>query len=140
MGGRYVIIKSILESQLVYCMALAHISSTVLNWICQLVFSFLWSGSKQKQNYHLCRWETLARPKKYGGSRLRNIFYFYRALATNTLWRVLMKDGIWHRVIKDKYLPHGSVMAWLGSTSSATTQGCRIGETSLNFYILFYTG
>jgi hypothetical protein len=71
---------------------LAHIPSTVLNRIRQLVFSFLWSGSKQKQSYHLCRWETLTRPKKYGGWGLRNILCFYRALATNTLWRVLIEE------------------------------------------------
>jgi hypothetical protein len=31
----------------------------------------------------------------------------------NTLWRCLMKDGLWHRVLKDKYLNTSSVVAWL---------------------------
>jgi hypothetical protein len=28
-----------------------------------------------------------------------------------------MKDGIWHQVIKDKYLPYSSVATWLRTTS-----------------------
>jgi hypothetical protein len=31
---------------------------------------------KQKHSYHLCRWEFLALPKKYGGWGLRNLFIF----------------------------------------------------------------
>jgi hypothetical protein len=26
-------------------------------------------------------------------------------LAANSLWRALMKEGLWNRVIKDKYMP-----------------------------------
>jgi hypothetical protein len=58
--------------------------------------------------------------KSFGGWGLRNIFHFNRALAANSLWRVLTKQGIWHKVIKDKYLPYTSITTWLRSTS--TTQ------------------
>jgi hypothetical protein len=34
-----------------------------------------------------------------------------------------MKNGIWHRVIKDKYLPHGTMTRWLRSATTSTTQG-----------------
>jgi len=61
---------------------------------------------------HLCNWETIARPKKAGGWGLRNIFFLNNALAANTLWRGLTKVGIWHNVIKDKYLPYSSVSTW----------------------------
>jgi hypothetical protein len=74
LGGRYVLIKAVLESQPVYWLALAHIPDTVLNQIRKMVFSYLWSGSKYPSSYHLCKWETLARPKKFGGWGIRNIF------------------------------------------------------------------
>jgi hypothetical protein len=45
-----------------------------------------------------------------------NLFIFNRDLATNSLWRVLTKEGIWNQVIKDKYLPHTSVSTWLRTT------------------------
>jgi hypothetical protein len=34
-----------------------------------------------------------------------------------------MKNGIWHRVIKDKYLPHGTIARWLRSTTNVVVQG-----------------
>jgi hypothetical protein len=43
-----------------------------------------------------------------------------------------MKNGIWHRVIKDKYLPHGSVRTWLRSTSSVTSYGSQTWKNILN--------
>ena len=45
-------------------------------------------------------------------------FVFYRALATNTLWHALMKIGLWKRVIKDKYIPHDSILSWLRSVDT----------------------
>jgi hypothetical protein len=115
------LLKQVLECQPVYWMALASIPVSVLNKIRQLVFTFLWSGSSDKHHYHLCRWENIAKPKLFGGWGLRNIFLFNRSLAANSLWRVLMKDGIWHRVIKDKYLPYCSVSTWLRSTTQRMT-------------------
>jgi len=60
---------------------------------------------------------------------LRNLFSFYRALTTNTLWRVLMVGGIWQHVIKDKYLPYGSVTRWLRSTECMVPQGSQTWRT-----------
>jgi hypothetical protein len=48
LGGRYVLIKVVLESQPVYWMALESILMSVLNRIRQLVFTFLWSGKQCK--------------------------------------------------------------------------------------------
>jgi hypothetical protein len=42
-----------------------------------------------------------------------------------------MKDGIWHRVIKDKYLPHCSVATWLRSASHRTTVASQIWKNLL---------
>jgi hypothetical protein len=121
LGGRFVLIKAVLESMHVYWMALESILMSVLNRIRQLMFNFLWSGSSVKQHIHLCKWEIIAKPKIFGGWGIRNIYLFNRSLVENTLWRVLMKDDIWHRVIKDKYLPYSSVFTWLRSTTQRTT-------------------
>jgi hypothetical protein len=96
-------------------------SCSVLNKIRKSMFSFLWKGCSEKHHFHLCRWENLAKPKYFGGWGIQNIHLFNKALAANTLWHVLMKDDIWHRVIKDKYLPYCSVTTWLRSTSFQLT-------------------
>jgi hypothetical protein len=94
LGGHFVLIKVVLESQPVYWMALVVIPVSVLNKLRQLMFSFLWSRCSEKQHLHPCRWEKIAKPKLFGGWGLQNIFHFNRALVANSLWRVLMKDGI----------------------------------------------
>jgi hypothetical protein len=117
LGGRFVLIKAVLESQPVFWMTLAAVPNSVLVKIRQLIFSFLWSGCSERKHMHLCNWETIAKPKKVGGWGLRNLFLFNKALAANTLWRVLTKAGVWHNVIKDKYLPYISVATWFRSVS-----------------------
>jgi hypothetical protein len=78
----------------------------VLTKIRKLIFDFLWMGGRKEHGIHLCSWEKIAKPKLLGGWGLRNLFIFNRALATKSLWQVLMEEGIWHRVIKYKYLPY----------------------------------
>jgi hypothetical protein len=56
-----------------------------------------------------------------GGWGLRDIFLFNRSLAAISLWQALMKDGIWHRVIKDKYLIYCLVSTWFRTTSASQT-------------------
>jgi hypothetical protein len=117
MGGRYILIKAVLESLPVYWMALAHIPHSVLKKLRQLIFAFLWNGSKQSRGLHLCGWETLSKPKALGGWGLRNLHLTYLALSANTLWRTLMTPGIWNKLIKDKYISHLPVHTWLRSAS-----------------------
>jgi hypothetical protein len=99
-------------------MPLSVIPTSMLNKIRILIFNYLWSGCSEKQHLHLCSWEIFAKPKLLGGWGLRNIFIFNRALTTNSLWRALMKDGIWHKVIKEKYLPYVSVYTWFRTTTN----------------------
>jgi hypothetical protein len=122
MGGRYILIKVVLESLPVYWMALTKIPATILRSIRQLIFSFLWTGCKTN-GYHLCNWETISKPKKMGGWGLRNLPFFNRALLANTLWRIIMKTGIWSKVIKAKYFSQLSVLFWLRLASERPTVG-----------------
>jgi hypothetical protein len=43
--------------------------------------------------------------RKFGGWGLRNLDSFNKAMMVNTLWRALMHEGLWHRVLKTKYFP-----------------------------------
>jgi hypothetical protein len=96
LGGRLVLVKVVLEIQSVYWLALTNIPSLVLHRIHQVVFNFLWDGKRKIKGFHLCHWHIIARPKKYGGWGLKNVFSFIRAMVVNTLWWALMVDGLWH--------------------------------------------
>jgi hypothetical protein len=77
------------------------------------MFNFLWSVSGALEHVHLYKWNDLANPKAFGGWGIKNLFWFSRALEENTLWCCLMKDKLWHRVLKEKYFPSSSVVNWL---------------------------
>jgi hypothetical protein len=76
LGGRYILIKLVLESQPVYWMSLETIPRSVLNKIQKIMFNFLWNGNNETQHFHLCRWESLSKPKKCGGWGFHNLFHF----------------------------------------------------------------
>lgn len=44
---------------------------------------------------------------------MHSLYYFNTALNTNTPWRVLNQDSIWHRVVLDKYLQNTTLVNWL---------------------------
>lgn len=67
LGGKFILVKSMLENIPVYWLSMAKIPSLVLDRIRSKVFSFLWSRGKEKKKIHLVRWDYLARPKEYGG-------------------------------------------------------------------------
>jgi len=95
------------------------------------MFNFLWNGSSETYHYHLFRWETLTKPKNCGGWGFRNVFHFNKALAANSLRKVLTQDGIWHRVIKDKYIPYVTATNWLISATFQQSPASRIWKSLL---------
>jgi len=113
MGGRFILIKAVLESLLVYWMALAQFPAYVLKSLRQLIFTFLWTGCKKTKSFHLCKWEDLSKPKSMGGWGLKHLPFFQKALTTNTFWRILTKPGFWSTVIRAKYLHHLPVHFWI---------------------------
>jgi hypothetical protein len=110
-------VKIVLEGQPVYWMSMEAIPRSVLNQIRKLMFKFLWNGSKDSQKIHLCRWELLSRPKKLGGWGIRNLVLFNTTLNANTLWRVLTQQGIWHKLLRDKYMKNITVIDWVRMAS-----------------------
>jgi hypothetical protein len=126
LGGRYILVKTVLEGQPVYWMSMEALPHTVLNKIRKMMFHFLWNGHSDTQQYHLCRWEVLSRPKKNGGWGFRNLTHFNLALNAITLWRVLTQESIWHQVIRDKYLHNSTLINWIRRPSHNCNSTSRI--------------
>jgi len=72
-------------SKPIYWLSLEAIPVSILHKLRILLYNFLWSGNRENKHIHLCKWENLARPKKWGGCGLHNIFTFGKALAASTL-------------------------------------------------------
>jgi len=107
-------------------MSLEALPCSIINGIRKVMFHFLWNNHSKTQRYYLCRWEALSKPKKLGGWGFRNLWFFNTALNTNTLWRVLTRDNVWHRVVMDKYLQNTTLDNWLRKPSHFIKSTSRI--------------
>jgi hypothetical protein len=71
------------------------------------------------------------RPKSCGGWGFRNLIHFNTTLNANTLWRVLTQDGIWHRIVMDKYLHQSTIENWLRNDTFHLRSASRIWNNLL---------
>jgi hypothetical protein len=98
-GGRFILVNSVLHSISVFWMSLEKIPSSILNLLRRLSFNFLWNGQKDTHRFHLCSWNIISKPIKAGGWGLKNLAIFNTALLANSFWRALTHNSLWHRVI-----------------------------------------
>jgi hypothetical protein len=117
LGGRFILVKTVLEGLAVYWMTLEKIPRKIINTLRRLSTNFLWNGHGNKHCFHLCSWEILARPRKAGGWGLKNLHTFNTALLASSFWRALTLDSIWHNIVVDKYLGSANLSDWLRKQS-----------------------
>jgi ribonuclease HI len=116
-GGRFILVNSVLHSISVFWMSLEKLPSSILNLLRRLSFNFLWNGQKDTHRFHLCSWNNISKPIKAGGWGLKNLAIFNTALLANSFWRALTHISLWHRVIFDKYLGKKSLIEWIRKPS-----------------------
>jgi ribonuclease HI len=113
LGGRLILVKSVLESLAVYWMMLERIPTKIITTLRSLSFKFLWGGHADLQRIHLCSWQTLSQPRRAGGWGLKNLSTFNVALLASNFWRAVSHNSIWNQLITDKYLDSKPLLHWL---------------------------
>jgi len=108
-GGRLTLVKSVLEGMSVYWFLLAHIPKGVLEKIRRICFDFLWRGKNDRIGFHLEKWQLLTKPK-LGGWGLKKIFSFGRSSVAKSLWNLISKEGLWKKILVQKYLAPDSLL------------------------------
>jgi hypothetical protein len=126
MGGRFILIKAVLESLAVFWMTLERIPNKITSLLRRLAFNFLWNGRAGKRRIHLCSWETLSKPRRAGGWGLKNLHTFNTALLASSFWRAVTQGSIWHRIIVDKYLGSLPLCNWIRRTTFQTKRASPI--------------
>jgi hypothetical protein len=61
----------------------------------------------------------ISKTKANGGWGLKDIFTFAKTLATKNAWSLVEGIGLWHRIIKEKYIPSISLLEWIRSTNKS---------------------
>jgi hypothetical protein len=73
LGGRLILVKDVLEGLHVYWLSVTRIPRAILDKIRKRIFSFMWTGKKDKESMHLVAWNKLVLHKSEGGWGLRNL-------------------------------------------------------------------
>ena len=94
LGGRVVLIRSVLSSIVVYWFALMRIPSSILNTLHIIIFSFLWGSSDGHQRMHLVSWHSISAPYDFGGWNIKQLDWFGISLKVKIFWQLLNGKGI----------------------------------------------
>ncbi|KAF3791961.1 Transposon TX1 uncharacterized protein [Nymphaea thermarum] len=76
---------------------------------------FLWNDGDSVRHIHHISWARLCNPYDFGGIGLHKVEDLNRTLLASRCSRLLMDDGIWARVYKDKYLQNNGFLTLNGS-------------------------
>ena len=76
LGGRLILLNSMLSGIPVYWFSLVKISSSILKEIKNIMINFLWVGVETSTISHLVRWEVISRPYCCGGWNVKNLEWF----------------------------------------------------------------
>lgn len=113
LGGRLILVKSVLLVLAVYWLSLACMPRSILNYIQRSIFNFLWGNSNGNSKLHLVDWYTISIPYEFGVWNIKNLDWFSLALRLKIFWMVLNGEGIWSLIVKHKYLKNNFVDVWL---------------------------
>lgn len=111
-GGRLILVKSVLIGIPIYWLSLHRIPVSILSRLRRLFFNFLWTGAADRRKLILTKWESIVLPTDHSGWGIRNLTYFGIALRMKSFWRSLFGTTSWSKVISAKYL-NGDAIRWL---------------------------
>jgi hypothetical protein len=130
-GGRVILIKSVLENLPIYYFSLYKAPMAVIEKIEAIMRRFLWSGSSVEKKINWVAWDTLTSTKNKGGLGLSKLQHVNDALLLKWTWRFKIEDqSMWKKVMLGC---HGSSRSWSSLPCSLSASGCwkqitQIGE------------
>lgn len=104
MGGRMVMMKSMLQNISIYCIHLYLMPWEIIHNIESIMSYFLCAGTQLQEKVHMVRWSTLVRPMEKGGWGFIDTSTFKKDLTLKNMWREVSENGVWSHIIKEKYM------------------------------------
>jgi hypothetical protein len=69
---------------------------------------FFWRGAEDTFKYHMIRWDSVCRPKDFGGLVIINTHIFNECLLVKWIWKFYHQaESLWGRILKAKYMRRG---------------------------------
>ncbi|XP_022014076.1 uncharacterized protein LOC110913564 [Helianthus annuus] len=109
-GGRVVLIKSVLESLPIYFFSIFKVPVKVVVRLESLMKNFLWGGSDEVRKTNWVAWDYVTRSIKFGGLGISKLKTVNDALLVKWLWRFRQEEeSLWRKVIM---ACHGNSRRW----------------------------
>ncbi|KAJ3672310.1 hypothetical protein LUZ60_007031 [Juncus effusus] len=110
-GGRLVLINSVLSSLSVYYLSVFKFPKWVIKEMDKIRQNFLWKGNKEK-GYNLINWKKVCRPKSGGGLGVLNLEIFNNAMLLKWIWKYFSENhGLqWKTLVYKLCLEGGEVI------------------------------
>jgi hypothetical protein len=103
-GGRLVLINSVLSSLAMFMISFFEIPKGVLQKIDYYRSRFFWQGDDHKKKYRLTRWDIICQPKDQGGLGVHDLEIQNKCLLSKWLFKLINEQGVWQDLLKRKYL------------------------------------
>ncbi|GJR92121.1 putative RNA-directed DNA polymerase, eukaryota, reverse transcriptase zinc-binding domain protein [Tanacetum coccineum] len=131
-GGRFTLIKAVLESLNIYSLSLFKCPESVIKNLESLRASFFWGGSSKNKKMAWIKWDNILASHDKGGLGIGSLKAFNLALLQKWRWRlVTFSDSLWARVMK----------AIHGDDTGMELKGCKVsgnGPLSTRYNRLFH--
>jgi hypothetical protein len=103
-GGRLVLINSILSSLPMFMLSFFKIPRGILKKLDYFRSRFFWQNDQHKKKYRLTMWEVVCTSKDQRGLGVLNLGVHNTCLLSKWLFRLLNEDGVWQQLLRNKYL------------------------------------
>lgn len=105
LAGRFTLIQASSVPVPFYQMQVANIPSSICSEIDKLHRKFLWGSTDSQRKIHLVNWDTVCKPKAWGGLGIKPMGSMNQVLLAKLGWRVLKEqDQMWANIMLSKYL------------------------------------
>ncbi|XP_071909708.1 uncharacterized protein [Coffea arabica] len=102
-GGRIVLVQSVLASMPIHLLAAASPSHGVMGALERLFADFLWGASDGGSKFHWLGWKDICRPQEEGGVGLRTLMGVHDSLSVKLWWKFRQQQSLWAEFMMGKY-------------------------------------
>jgi len=122
-GGRLVLINSVLSSLPMLMLFFFEIPKGVLEKIESFRSRFFWQNDQHKKKYRLVKWKLICQPKTQGGLGVQDLEIQNKCLLSKWIVKLCNEDGMSQELLRNKYL-----------TTNRTLSGCKKKPTDSHFW------
>lgn len=104
MAGRIQLVRSVIQSMMMYSISLYSWPTSLLKQVEQKIRNFIWSGDQDKRKLVMVSWTKLCRLSSQGGLNLRSLHSLNSATNLKLCWDLLISNKAWVKLLKDRVL------------------------------------